>query len=89
MLRQSWSALTPKAPYAQYQTYGWDAVPCGSAGTGGQEGCRSVPKHGNGSTERSGRMPFCAGAPERVDRKVREDAVLWRAPGQMSRKPGN
>jgi len=43
----------------------------------------------NGLTERSGRLPFHAEVPERVDRKVREDAILSRAPGRMSRKAGN
>ena len=48
-----------------------------------------MPKCRNGLTERSGSLPFRAEVPERVDRKVREDSVPSRAPGRMSRKPGN
>jgi len=43
-----------------------------------------MPKCRNGLTERSGRLPFRAEVLERVDRKVRENAVVSRAPGRMN-----
>jgi len=97
-LRQPSSELAAKAPYWRYQQHGWNA---GYRKV--EERCRSVPKRRNrwtgrmpfragrwnGLTERSARLPFRAEVPERVDRKVREDTVPSRAPGQMSRKVGN
>jgi len=90
MLRQLWSALTPKALYSRYQQHGWN--------TGyrkAEERCHSVPKYRsrwtermpfharrrNGLTERPGRMLFRAEVPERVDRKVSETAVPCRSAG--------
>jgi len=48
-----------------------------------------VPKCQNGLTQRSGRLLFRAEVPERVDRKVNEDAVPSRVLGWMSQKAGN
>jgi len=90
MLRQLWSALTPKALYSRYQQHGWNA-----GYRKAMERCRSVLKRRNrwtgrmpfragrrnGLTKRSGRLLFCAEVPERVDQKVRETAVPYRSAG--------
>jgi len=90
MLRQLWSALTPKALYSRYQQHGWNAGYRKAV-----ERCRTVLKcwnrwtgrmpfhagHRNGLTKRSGRLPFRTEVPERVDQKVRETTVPYRSAG--------